>query len=234
MVKRREDVTIKAVIFDIDGTLIKFVLDYKSSRAEVIQFLTNQGFPQSLFSMKENIFEMLKKAELYMKNNGAEKNKIKTIKQGVFSIADHHEMEAANATSMLPGVLETLKNLKNMGLKMAIFTMNGEKSTSHIMRTFKLGQFFDAIATRESATKVKPDPAHLDTVLSALKIKPEETIVVGDSTLDMKCANELNIKSVGISTGISLPKELIAAGASYLISSFTDIPKLVQQLNEKA
>jgi len=176
----------------------------------------------------------LKKAELYMKNNGAEKNKIKTIKQGVFSIADHHEMEAANATSMLPGVLETLKNLKNMGLKMAIFTMNGEKSTSHIMRTFKLGQFFDAIATRESATKVKPDPAHLDTVLSALKIKPEETIVVGDSTLDMKCANELNIKSVGISTGISLPKELIAAGASYLISSFTDIPKLVQQLNEKA
>jgi len=231
--KRRGNVTIKAVILDIDGTLINFTLDYKTSRAEVIQYLTKQGFPPSLFSIKENIFEMLKKAEIYMKNNGQEK-KAKTIRRGIFSIADHHEMEAANSTSMLPGVLETLKTLRNMGLKMAVFTMNGEKSTSHIMRTFRLEQFFDATVTRESVSVVKPEPAHLEAVLSALNIKPEEAVVVGDSVLDMKCANELNITGIGITTGISSPKELTLAGASYLISSFTEIPRLIQQLNEQA
>lgn len=226
--------TVKAVIFDIDGTLLNFTLDYKTSRAEVIQYLTKQGFPQSLFSIKENIFEMLKKAETYMKNNGEEESKARTVRKGVFSIAERHEMEAANATHMLPGVLETLKTLKNMGLQMAVFTMNGENSTNHIMRIFRLKQFFDAIITRESVSAVKPDPAHLEAVISALNIEPEEAIVVGDSTLDMKCAHELNIIGVGITTGISSPKELTHAGASYLISSFTEIPRLIQQLNEQA
>jgi len=224
----------KAVILDIDGTLVNFTLDYKTSRAEVIQYLIKQGFPQSLFSINENIFEMLKKAETYMKNNGEQESKAKTVRKGIFSIADRHEMDAANTNHMLPGVLETLKALKNMGLRMAVFTMNGEKSTNHIVRTFRLKQFFDAIITRESASAVKPDPAHLEAVLSALNIKPEEAIVVGDSALDMKCARELNITGVGISTGISSPKELTHAGASYLISSFTEIPKLIQQLSEEA
>jgi len=227
-------VTIRAVIFDIEGTLINFTLDYKTSRAEVIQYLTKRGFPPSLFSIKENIFEMLKKAEVYMKNNDEEKSKARIVRKGVLSIADRHEMEAANTTNMLPGVLETLKTLKNMGLQMAVFTMNGEKSTNHIMRIFRLKQFFDATITRESVSAVKPDPAHLEAVLSALNIKPEEAIVVGDSALDMKCARELNITAVGITTGISSPKELTFAGASYLISSFTEIPRLIQQLNEKA
>jgi phosphoglycolate phosphatase len=226
-------VTIRAVILDIDGTLVNFVLDYKTSRAEVIQYLTKQGLPLSLFSIKENIFEMLKKAEIYMKNNGEQEKKARIVRKGIFSIADRHEMEAANATNMLPGVLETLKTLKNMGLQMAAFTMNGERSTNHIMRTFRLEQFFDATITRESVSAVKPDPAHLEAVLSALNIKPEEAIVVGDSALDMKGANELNITGVGITTGIASAKELTHAGASYLISSFTEIPKLIQQLNEK-
>lgn len=226
--------TIKAVILDIDGTLVNFTLDYKTSRAEVIQYLTKQGFPQSLFSLKENIFEMLKKAEIYMKNNGEQESKARIVRKGVFSIADRHEMEAANTTHMLPGVLETLKTLKNMGLQMAVFTMNGEKSTNHIMQIFRLEQFFDVIITRESVSAVKPDPEHLEAVLSALNTKPEEAIVVGDSILDIKGACELNIPGVGITTGISLPKELTHAGASYLISSFTEIPKLIQQLNEKA
>jgi HAD superfamily hydrolase (TIGR01549 family) len=227
-------VTTKAVILDIDGTLMNFTLDYKTSRAEVIQYLTKQGFPSSLFSIKENIFEMLKKAEIYMKNNGEKESKARIVRKGVLSIADRHEMEAANATNILPGVLETLKTLKNMGMKMAIFTMNGEKSTSHIMRTFRLRQFFDAIITRESVSAVKPNPVHLEAVLSALNIRPEEAIVVGDSILDMRCARELDITGIGITTGISSPKELTYTGASYLISSLTEIPKLIQQLSEQA
>jgi len=218
----------------MDGTLTNFTLDYKTSRAEVIEYLTKHGFPPSLFSIKENIFEMLKKAEVYMKNNGEQENKATIVRKGVFAIAERHEMEAANTTHMLPGVLETLKTLKNMGLKMAVFTMNGEKSTNHITRIFRLEQFFDATVTRESVSAVKPDPEHLEAVLSALNIEPKEAIVVGDSALDMKCARELNITGVGITTGISSLKELTHAGASYLISSFTEIPRLIQQLNEQA
>ncbi len=56
--------TIKAVVFDLDGTIVKFNLDYKSARAEVIQFLSDHDFPASVFSINESVFEMLKKVEI--------------------------------------------------------------------------------------------------------------------------------------------------------------------------
>ena len=222
---------IKAVILDLDGTIAYFNLDYKSVRAEVIQLLTKQGFPASIFSMKESIFSMLKKAEIYMKNNGREEHDVARMKKAVFSVANRHELEAAHTTSLMPGIPETLKTLKKMNLKTAIFTINGEKSTSYILSCFRLERFFDATITRESVSAVKPDPAHLEAALKALNVEPEEAIVVGDSKLDMMCAKELNVVAVGVATGMSSPKELMRAGATYLISSLTDVPNLIQQLS---
>jgi len=224
---------ITAVIFDMDGTLVNFNFDYKTVRAEVIRLLVEQGFPSSIFSIRESIFEMLKKAEIYMKNNGRGEREVARVKEEVLSMVDRHELEAARSTNLLPGVLETLKVLKQMGLKMAVFTLSGEKSTDHILRSFRLTPFFDAVVTRESALAVKPDSTHLETVLKKLNVEPNEAIVVGDGVSDMKCARELNVIAVGVTTGISSPKELTRAGANYLASSCTDLPILVQQLNKQ-
>ena len=224
---------ISAVILDLDGTIVDFNLDYKSVRAEVIQLLTKQGFPSSVFSMKESIFSMLKKAKIYVKNNGREEDDFARVKETVLSVANRYELEAAHATNLMPGVLEALKTFKRMNLKTAIFTVSGEKSTNFILNFFRLECFFDAIITRESVSAVKPDSAHLQAVLTSLNVEPKEAIVVGDSKWDMRCARELNVIAVGVATGISSPKELMLAGANYLISSLTDIPTLIQQLNNE-
>lgn len=222
---------IKAVILDLDGTIVDFNLDYKSVRAEVIQLLTRQGFPSSIFSMNESIFSMLKKAEIYMRNNGRGESDVARVREEVLSVANRHELEAAHTNSLMPGVLETLKTLKRMRLKTAIFTVNGKKSTSYILRCFGLKRFFDVTITRESVSAVKPDPAHLEAALRALSVKAEEAIVVGDSKWDMRCAWELNVVAVGVVTGISSSKDLMNAGATYLASSLADLPALIQQLN---
>ena len=222
---------IKAVVFDLDGTIVTFNIDYKAVRADVIQFLTKQGFPPSIFSLNESIFEMLKKAKIYMRNNGKGEQEIRKIKEAVLSLADHHELEAARTTSLAPGVLEALKALKRMKLKIGLFTVNGERSTDHILTHFRIKRFFNAWITRESVLAVKPDPAHLEAVLGTLNVKPGEAIVVGDGTGDMKCARELNVIAVGMTTGISSPEELTRAGATYLISSFTNLLTLIRQLS---
>jgi len=225
--------TIKAVIFDLDGTIVNFNIDYKAVRADVIQFLTNQGFPSSILSMNESIFEMLKKVEICLRNNGEEEQQITKVKEDALSVANRHELEAAHSTSLMPGVLEALKELKKMGLKTALFTVNSEKSTSYILRCFRLKRFFDAVITREYVLAVKPDPAHLEAVLKALGVKPEEAVVVGDGVGDMKCAKELDVVAVGMTTGISSPEELTRAGATYLVSSFTELLTIIRKLTER-
>ena len=225
--------TIKAVIFDLDGTLVDFKLDYKTERAEVVQLLTEQGIPASILSMEEGMFGVLKKVEIYMKNSGKKEGEVKRVKEAVLSVADRYELQAARETGLVPGVFEALKTLREMKLKMALFTIDGEKSTRYILRRFRIRRFFDAVITRDSVSAVKPDPAHLKAALKALNVEPNEAIVVGDSALDMRCASELKVLAVGVITGISTPEKLIDAGADYLASASTDLPNLIRQLNKK-
>jgi len=224
--------TIKAVVFDLDGTIVRFNLDYKSARAEVIQFLSNQGFPASVFSINESIFEMLKRAEILVQNRRIRKD-FSELKKDALAIMEKYEKESAQTTELLPGALETLQALKKMKLKLGIFTVNGQRTTDQILSTFRLKPFFKAVVTRDSVLKVKPNPVHLETVLKKLKAKPEETIVVGDSRWDMTAAKELKVYAVGATTGIATPEELTKAGADCLITSPTDLIALVDKLNEK-
>ena len=223
---------VKAVVFDLDGTIVKFNLDYRSARAEVIQFLSNHGFPASVFSMNESVFEMLKKVEILVQNQHSNK-KFSELAKDVLAIVEKYEAEGAKTTELLPGALETLQALKKMDLKLGLFTINGQRTTNQILSTFRLKPFFKAVVTRDSVPKVKPNPVHLQTVLKKLKAKPEETIVVGDSRLDMMTARELKVYAVGTPTGIAAPDELTKAGADCLITSPTDLIPLIEQLNDR-
>ncbi len=225
--------TIKAVIFDLDGTIVDFNIDFKAARAEVIHLLTQQNLPSSLLSVNESLFVTLKKVEKRMKENGKEEQEFVKLKEKVIAVVESYEAKAARETNLILGILETLKTLRKMKLKIAIFTANGEKSTNHILRRFRLRQFFSATITRESVLAVKPDPVHLEAALKALKVRPEEAIVIGDSVRDMECARRLNVLAVGVTTGFSSIEELTRAGADYLASSSTDIPSLLQKLNTK-
>jgi HAD superfamily hydrolase (TIGR01549 family) len=224
--------TIKAVVFDLDGTLASFNIDYMAVRADVRSFLIKRGLPASILSTNENIFEMLKKTEIFLKNNGKSKKAIKEVLGKALAIAEEYELEAAKSTSLLPGVAETLNVLKRMGLKIGLFTINSEKSTNYILRRFRIAGFFDAVIPRNSVKYVKPNSEHLEAVLKALEINPEETIVVGDGVSDMKCARELKAIAAGLPTGLSSLKELINSGANYIITSITDLPALIKEITK--
>ncbi len=88
--------------------------------------------------------------------------------------------------------------------------------------------FFDAVIPRNKVKHVKPSGEHLEAVLKALKVSPKEAVLVGDGTRDMECARELKVVAVGLSTGVSTQKELMNAGANYLITSIADLPSLIE------
>ncbi|RLI21226.1 hypothetical protein DRO54_04305 [Candidatus Bathyarchaeota archaeon] len=223
---------IKAVIFDLDGTLIEFRIDYRIVRAEVKQFLVNLGFPPSLFSIDESVFDMLKKVEVFMRNNGKNKDEIEDVKEKVLSIVEKFELEAVRQTSLIPGAQEALEELKRMGLKLGLFTLNSSNATMHVLKRFRLEGLFEAVVTRESVSRVKPDTSHLQTVLMLLNVEPHEAVIVGDSILDMKSASNLGAYAVGVTTGISTTKQLMEAGATCIITSLTDLPPLIKEINE--
>ena len=219
---------VKAVIFDLDGTIVAFNIDFKAVRAEVRSFLISIGLPASILSLNESMFEMLKKTEIFMKNHGKSQKSRVEAREKAFSIAERYELEAAKNTSLFPGVVETLKALKKMGLRIGLCTVNGEKSTDYVLKRFKIQEYFNVVVPRDNVKYVKPDSQHLEAVLKALKVKADEAIFVGDSVMDMKCARELQVTAVGLPTGVSTLKDLISSGASYFVTSLADLPSLVE------
>jgi phosphoglycolate phosphatase len=220
--------TIKAVIFDLDGTITAFNLDYMTLRSEVRGFLIRTGVPASVLFVNESIFDMLNKTEIFMKNSGKSTRTLEKVRNEALAIAERHELEAAKTTCLLPNVLETLKILKEMGLKIGLCTVNSEKSASYILKRFGVAGFFDAVIPRNKVKRVKPSGEHLEAVLKALKVSPKEALLVGDATRDMECAKGLKVMAVGLSTGVSTQKELMNAGANYLVTSIADLPSLVE------
>ena len=222
---------IKAIIFDLDGTLIPFTLNVNTCRTKILDYLIAQGFPKSLFSMKENVFEILEKIKKHLKDQEINNKKFSKIEGKIFSIVDDFELETAKATKIFPGTIKTLQNLREMKLKIGLCTISGEKATKYILHRFNLQLYFDAVIPRESVSEVKPNPIHLEAALNALEVKSHECVLVGDSIKDVIAALQLNVLTVGMITGISTREELICAGTHYLASSITDIPILITQLN---
>jgi HAD superfamily hydrolase (TIGR01509 family) len=220
--------TTKAVIFDLDGTIAAFNLDYMTLRSEVRSFLIRTGVPGSVLFVNESIFDMLDKTEIFLKNSGKSTRTIEKVRNEALAIAERHELESAKTTSLLPSVVETLKILKEMSLKIGLCTVNSEKSTSYILKRFGIADFFDAVIPRNKVKHVKPSGEHLEAVLKALKLSPKEALLVGDATRDMECARELKVMAVGLSTGVSTQKELMNAGANYLVTSIADLPSLIE------
>lgn len=223
---------VKAVIFDLDGTIAAFNLDYKTVRAEVRGHLLKTGVPASLLSVNESIFEMLKKTELFMKNQGKPAEAINEISKSAFRIAEKHELEAATSTNLLSGAVETLKALKRTDLKIGLCTLSSEKTMDYILKRFQIAEYFQAAVSRDKVNYIKPHPEHLNAALKALGAVAKETMIIGDSVSDMQAAKELKAIAVGLPTGVSTTEQLIREGANYIITSITDLPNLIGSINK--
>ena len=223
---------VKAVIFDLDGTIASFNLDYKTVRAEVKGYLVKRGVPASALSVKESIFEMLRKTEIFVRNSGKPAKFLEEVRGEALALAEKYELEAARSTSLMPGAVETLKALRRMSLKIGLCTINSEKSVNYILKRFGIAEFFDVTVPRNKVNHFKPHPEHIEAALKALGASANDTVIVGDSSTDMQSAKELKTVAVGLPTGVSTLEQLMRNGANYIITSITDLPLLIEKINK--
>ena len=223
---------IEAVLFDLDGTIAHFNLDYKTLRADVRSYLIRAGVPTSVLSVNENMFEMLKKAEIFIKNNDTPTLSFEKIRNQALTIAEKYELEAASSTGLMPGAVESLKELVGMKLKIGLCTTSSEKAALYILNRFKIEQFFTVVVARDKVKYVKPSPEQFELALKMLGAKPQSTLIVGDSVVDMQSAKELKVVAVGYPTGISTLEQLRDNGANFIITSLADLPRLIKEVNK--
>jgi HAD superfamily hydrolase (TIGR01509 family) len=227
---------IPSVIFlDLDGTLVEFCIEYLEARSEALRFLERYALPQDLkFTLNDSIFAMDREVRIFLSSRSKLETTYKEIHEELVAILEKYELRAAERTKLLPRVRETLEELTRMGLRLVLFTADGDRSTTITLKRTGIAGFFELLASRGSSVEVKPHPHHLTSAMERVGVKPEEAIVVGDSVADIISGKCVRATTVGVTTGLGSKEELIEIGADYILESVAGLPALIRQLHAQS
>ena len=153
--------SIKAVIFDLDGTITQPYFDFDAIREEI--GLARDSGPL-LESMEKMPPQLRRKAEKILYN---------------------HEESAVIESKLNSGAKQTLSALRAAGIHIGILTRNKRDNAYAIAQKHKLK--FDAVIGREDGP-VKPDAFGVLQLCRQFGVEPEETLLVGDYLFDLLCA----------------------------------------------
>jgi phosphoglycolate phosphatase len=201
---------IKAVVFDFDGTLFQFVLDYEGMRNGVKDAVIAAGLPASAFQGGERIRDIVNEMRKYAKANNWTDKKTQRVMDEINRVLDHFEWESAQSNSPADGAKDVLETLKRMGLKTGLLTNNSKRSITYLLKKYSFTKLLDVVVTRSDLgdfNYLKPSSIGLAKVLEKLGIRANEALYVGDSVVDVKAALGVGTKPIFVTTGYSAVDE---------------------------
>ena len=215
---------IRAVVFDFDGTLAVLNIDFSEMREQVFELMRKYGVNEE--KIKERyLLEIIDEVVqiLSQENPGAA---AETFYQEAHQILHEVELRAAEEGKLLPGVETTLRSLRGKGLKVGIVTRNCEEAVRKVFPDIEA--FCDVFISRDSIKNVKPHPEHLTSVLKALHVAEEETVMVGDHIIDIQAGKRVGMTTVGVLTGRVKKEEFENAGADFVLGDASEVCSLLK------
>lgn len=190
---------IKAIIFDLEGTLLTSKIDFVKMRKKITEVLVSYGFNEGSFPYI--LITNNKKFSSILKEKGISESKISKINKEIEDNINDVEMENIEETVEISGATRTLRELKARNLKVGIVTRNNRLSAISALRIADMLKFIDILVARDDCENPKPEPEHLLKALKILNVKTKEAIMVGDGRLDALCAINAKVKFIGVLTG---------------------------------
>ena len=227
---------IKAVIFDIDNTLMDFMRMKRASVDAAVDAMLDAGLPMKKEKMYESIFET------YWKEGIEDQNILDKVLVKEFGKVDYRILAAGiigykrakdGHMTLYPRVKLALTELMKTGIKMGV--VSDAPRLSVWLRIVGLGlhHYFEHIVTFEDTGERKPSPKPFKKILGLLAVDPSEAIMVGDwAERDIKGAKALGIQTAWAKYGNEFDTKV--SGADYELDDIYDIVKIIRRVNEKA
>lgn len=213
----------KAVIFDLDGTLLDTISDISDSVNETLKRYGYQTFSEQDYKhfvgrgVNELIHTVIREAKIDV----SEFDRIKT------GYIEAYARRNAAKTKPYPGIIELLKALKVRGIRLCILSNKPHFQTVDVVATYFSEIAWDAIYGKRPEFPIKPDPTSLMHMLTELNLKKSDVLYVGDTNTDMETARNGGLMSIGVLWGFRTLQELLEAGAGYIVNQPKDILNII-------
>ncbi|MBQ6299740.1 MAG: HAD family hydrolase [Bacteroidales bacterium] len=208
-----------AIIFDFDGTLADTRRGILDTAQEVLRRMGREPADEQALAatiglpLRENFTRGAGFSE-------TEADEAVAIYRSIF------DEVAVPSITAFPGVEEVLSTLDARGIPMAVATSRGQRSLELLMHHLGLDRYIppERCFGVETVARPKPAPDIIYVILGKLGVKPEETLVVGDTTFDIEMGKAAGCFTCGVSYGNQSAGQLAGASPDYLLD---DLRKLL-------
>lgn len=128
---------------------------------------------------------------------------------------------------LFPDIIAVLEQLKAKDIVCTIATSRNNKSLEEFLEKLHLKPYFSYVLGGEDTALLKPNPEPVLKTLQDLSYLAEQTLVIGDMPVDMQMGKGAGVYTCGVTYGNSDRKQLLAAGADYVIDKIADLPDLL-------
>ncbi len=221
----------KAVLFDLDGTLIDSAPDITCAVNELLEAknLPPLTLPQ-VKSMIGNGVEKLVERAFAASGRPLSKTELEEANREMAPIYRRH---ITRLTRLMPGAAEALARLHVAGVRLGVATNKPQAATREILLHFGMRERLGAIVGGDAVTRKKPAPEALLLTLERLDTAPQDALMVGDSVTDLEAARAAGLPVVLIRGGYSqIPVDEL--GADLVLSSLFELPAALNGLRSAA
>lgn len=219
---------IKAVIFDIDGTLLNTAINVKMGCDQAMMRFGMSTIPINKVKefMGHGAEELIKACLIY--NGDTELRRFGAAIDCYKSFFDSHYND--NVTSYV-GIYDSARDLKEMGIKLAVLSNKAQKAAhGNVQRYFGL-DLFDIIEGNKEGFALKPAPDEALKIAKELGVHPAECLMLGDSEADILTAKNAGMVSVAALWGYRSREELAACEPDYMLESHEGLVELVKSIS---
>ena len=227
MIKKKP---IKAIVWDLDGTIIHFKINSTKARKIAISILKSHGIEKKHLSIKNSILDSINTSKYIFEKKGYSSNEINEIIKEVDKEVSNIEYEAAINATKIQGIEEVLIFAKRNNIKQAIFTFNKNEHAVLSLKKVNLLKYFDVIIGRDNVNNPKPHPDHLLDICDNLDVNPNEILVIGDNYRDIEAA--INVGAFSIALHTKLAKEETLQKADIVIKENEIHLKLITEIKK--
>lgn len=213
---------IKAIAFDLDGTLIDSVPDLTVATQEALtEFGLKSCSEAQVRTWVGNGAEMLmRRAMSHALGTDVEQ----TTLDAAMPIFMHHYQENLEKHSALySDVHQVLQTLFDAGFKLAVVTNKPYRFTMPLLNAFGINDFFSLVLGGDTLAKMKPDPLPLQHLLHEWQLEKTELLMVGDSKNDILAAKAAGIASIGLTYGYNYGEDIGLSGPDAVCGQFSEI-----------
>jgi phosphoglycolate phosphatase len=212
---------VRALIFDLDGTLIDSQRDLIRSVNVMLREMGRAELKEETISgyIGQGAPILVGRAL----GEGASDEEHKRALQFFLGYYEEHKMDT---TRSYPGVAETLEELA--GLPMAILTNKPARISVRILDELGLKRYFRAVYGGNSFETKKPDPLGANTILREFCVAPQEALLIGDSEVDVQTARNAGALAAAVNYGFGV-HDRAAHPADIYLERISDLIELLAQ-----